>query len=135
MTDLVRKVTFGRAEKKELESFNAGDTVKVHVRIKEGDKERIQIYQGIVLKVQGSGMGKTFTVRKMSSGVGVERTFPFTSPAVEKVEVLAYGKVRRSRLFYQRQRSGKAAKIVSELAVTRKGRLKAEAEKANNKNT
>ena len=135
MTDLVRKVTFGRAEKKKLESFNAGDTVKVHVRIKEGDKERIQIYQGVVLKVQGSGMGKTFTVRKMSSGVGVERTFPFVSPAVEKVEVIAYGKVRRSRLFYQRQRSGKAAKIVSELAVTRKGRLKAEAEKAGNQNS
>ncbi len=130
MTDLVRRVTFGRMEKKKFESFNTGDTVKVSVRIKEGDKERIQIYQGVVLKIQGSGMGRTFTVRKISSGVGVEKTFPFVSPAVEKVEVLAYGKVRRARLFYQRGRSGKAAKIVSELAVTRRGRLKAETEKS-----
>ena len=130
MTDLVRRVTFGRADKKELASFNTGDTVKVHVRIKEGDKQRVQVYQGIVLKIQGSGMGRSFTVRKISSGVGVERTFPFASPTVEKVEVVAYGKVRRSRLFFQRQRSGKAAKITSELAITRQGRLKAEESKA-----
>ena len=79
MTDLIRRVTLGRAQSKDLGKFTTGDTVGVHVRVREGDKERIQLFKGIVLKIQGSGMGRSFTVRKMSSGVGVERTFPFTA--------------------------------------------------------
>lgn len=125
MTDLVRNVTFGKAKLKELETFNTGDTINVHVKVKEGEKERIQVFKGIVTKIQGSGMGKSFTVRKMSSGVGVERTFPFASPMVDKVDIISYGIIRRSRLFYLRDRQGKAAKVESELAVMRKSKEKA----------
>lgn len=88
-----------------------GQTVRVDVKIKEGDKSRIQAYEGIVVKVQGSGIGQTFTVRKISSGVGVERTFPVHSPVIDKVTVIRKGKVRRARLFYLRNRSGKSAKL------------------------
>ena len=88
-----------------------GQTVRVDVKIKEGDKSRIQAYEGVVIKVQGSGIGKSFTVRKISSGVGVERTFPVNSPIIDKVTVIRKGKVRRARLFYLRERSGKSAKI------------------------
>ena len=88
-----------------------GQTVRVDVRIKEGDKSRIQAYEGIVVKVQGSGIGRTFTVRKISSGVGVERTFPVHSPVIDKITVIRKGKVRRAKLFYLRNRSGKSAKI------------------------
>ena len=88
-----------------------GQTVRVDVKIKEGDKERIQAYEGTVVKVQGSGIGQTFTVRKISSGVGVERTFPVHSPVIDKITVIRKGKVRRARLYYLRNRSGKSAKL------------------------
>ena len=93
-----------------VENFNIGDTVKVSVRIKEGDKERIQIFKGTVIKRQNTGLNETFTVRKISSGVGVERTFPVHSPKVAKIEVTRKGKVRRAKLYYLRDRVGKAAK-------------------------
>jgi large subunit ribosomal protein L19 len=91
--------------------FGPGDTLKVHVRVVEGGKERIQIFQGAVVRRQGSGVRETFTVRKVSFGVGVERTFPVHSPIVSKIEVMTRGDVRRAKLYYLRQRSGKAAKI------------------------
>lgn len=91
--------------------FRSGDTVRVHVRIKEGDKERVQVFEGVVLKIKRRGVNTTFTVRKVSYGVGVERIFPLFSPVVEKVEVKQKGSVRRSRLYYLRERMGKAARI------------------------
>ena len=97
--------------KSDIPAFNVGDTVKVHVKIKEGNRERIQIFEGFVLKRQGGGIGETFTVRRIASGVGVEKTFPLHSPLVEKIEVTKRGKVRRARLHYMRQRTGKSAKI------------------------
>ena len=97
--------------KSDLPDLRPGQTVRVDVKIKEGDKSRIQAYEGIVVKVQGSGIGKTFTVRKISSGVGVERTFPIHSPVIDKITVVRKGKVRRAKLFYLRNRSGKSAKI------------------------
>lgn len=115
-TNLIRKVTM-KAKNANINAFHPGDTVSVHVKVKEGEKERVQIYKGIVTKLQGSGATRSFTVRKISAGVGVERTFPFASPAVEKVELAATGKVRRSKLYYLRGLEGKASKIESELAV------------------
>ena len=97
--------------KSDVPAFRAGDSVKVHVRIKEGDKSRIQIFEGLVIKRSGQGIAETFTVRKISGGVGVERTFPVNSPVIAKIEVLRRGKVRRARLFYLRGRSGKASRI------------------------
>ena len=97
--------------KSDIPAFNVGDTVKVHVKIKEGNRERIQIFEGFVLKRQGGGIGETFTVRSIASGVGVEKTFPIHSPLVEKIEVVRRGRVRRARLHYMRQRTGKSAKI------------------------
>ena len=91
--------------------FRPGDTVKVHIRIVEGDKERVQIYQGVVTRRKRGDMNATFTVRKISNGVGVEKTFATHSPRLEKVEMVSRGKVRRSRLFYLRERRGKAARI------------------------
>jgi large subunit ribosomal protein L19 len=91
--------------------------VNVSVKVKEGDKERLQSYKGIVTKVQGAGPGRSFTVRKISAGVGVERTFPFASPVVEKVELLTKGQVRRAKLYFLRALEGKAAKIESEMAT------------------
>lgn len=99
--------------KKDIPAFNVGDTVKVHVKIKEGNRERIQIFEGFVLKRQNGGIGETFTVRRIASGVGVEKTFPIHSPLVEKIEVVKRGKVRRARLHYMRARTGKSAKIKS----------------------
>ena len=99
--------------KSDIPAFNVGDTVKVHVKIKEGNRERIQIFEGFVLKRQGGGIGETFTVRRIASGVGVEKTFPLHSPLVEKIEVVRRGKIRRARLHYMRQRTGKSAKIKS----------------------
>ena len=96
--------------KENVSNFKIGDTVDVHVRIKEGNKERIQIFTGTVIKRQNSGLNETFTVRKISSGVGVERTFPVHSPKIEKIEVTRNGKVRRAKLYYLRDRVGKAAK-------------------------
>jgi large subunit ribosomal protein L19 len=95
----------------DVPDFRPGDTVKVHVRVLEGNRERIQVFQGFVLRRQGVGVRETFTVRKVSFGVGVERTFPVHSPTIAKVEVVTHGKVRRAKLYYLRDRRGKAAKI------------------------
>ena len=95
----------------DLPAFRAGDTVKVHVKVVEGNRSRIQVFQGVVIRVQGSGIGRTFTVRKVSFGVGVERTFPLNSPIFEKVEVVTRGDVRRAKLYYLRELRGKKAKI------------------------
>jgi len=95
----------------DIPEFRAGDTLKVHVNIIEGNRSRVQVFQGVCIKVQGSGIGKTFTVRKVSFGVGVERTFPLHSPVIEKIEVATRGDVRRAKLYYLRNLRGKAAKI------------------------
>lgn len=95
----------------DLPKFNPGDHIRVHVRVIEGDKERVQPYEGDVISIRGGGMQKTFTVRKISSGVGVERIFPFNSPKIAKIEVLKEGDVRRAKLYYLRKLSGKAARI------------------------
>lgn len=97
--------------KKEVPQFNVGDTVRVYGKIKEGNRERIQVFEGIVLKKQNGGNRETFTVRKSSSGIGVEKTWPLHSPNVEKVEIVRYGKVRRAKLNYLRGRVGKRAKV------------------------
>lgn len=115
-TNLVRRVSVKPANKN-IQDFSSGDTVNVYVKVKEGEKERVQLYKGIVTKIQGSGAMKAFTVRKVSAGVGVERTFPFASPILEKVELVNIGKVRRSKLYFLRNLAGKAAKIESELVV------------------
>ena len=98
-----------RQLKQDLPNFGAGDTVKVHIRVKEGKRERIQIFEGVVIKRQNGGIRETFTVRKISFGVGVEKIFPLHSPSIEKIEVTRKGKVRRAMINYLRQRSGKAA--------------------------
>lgn len=95
----------------DIPNFRAGDTVKVHVRVVEGNRERVQVFQGAVIARQGVGVRETFTVRKVSFGVGVERTFPVHSPTIAKVEVDSRGDVRRAKLYYLRERSGRAAKI------------------------
>jgi large subunit ribosomal protein L19 len=95
----------------DIPDFRPGDTVKVHARIKEGEKERIQIFQGVVIRKRKGNTGATFTVRKVSYGIGVERIFPLHAPFVDKIEVLTRGKVRRSRLYYLRKLRGKAARI------------------------
>ncbi|MCD6546561.1 MAG: 50S ribosomal protein L19 [Thermotogae bacterium] len=97
---------------KELPDFNVGDTVKVHLKVVEGGKERIQIFQGVVISKRGSGLGKTFTVRKIASnGIGVERIFPYSCPSIEKVEIVRRGKVRRAKIYYLRGLRGKKARI------------------------
>ena len=95
----------------DLPQLNIGDTVRVYVKVKEGNRERIQIFEGFVLKKQNGGVSETFTVRRIASGVGVEKTFPIHSPLVEKIEVLRKGDVRRAKLNYMRERTGKAAKV------------------------
>ncbi len=102
----------------DLPDFRPGDTVEVHVRIVEGDKERIQVFKGVVIRKRGGLTGATFTVRKVSYGVGVERIFPMHSPNIERVVVLSRGRVRRSRLYYLRQRSGKAARLKEKRVVS-----------------
>lgn len=97
--------------KTDLPEFKAGDTVKVHVRIVEGDRERIQLFEGVVIKRRGGGISETFTVRKISYGVGVERTFPVHTPKIEKIDVVRRGRVRRAKLYYLRDLRGKAARI------------------------
>lgn len=115
-TDLVRRVTWDRIKaKKKLPDFTTGDTVGVYVKVKEGEKERVQLFSGVVLKVQGKGLTKSFTVRKIASGVGVERTFPMQSPSIDRVELISRGKVRRSRLYYLRGLRGRSARLDSEL--------------------
>lgn len=103
--------------KNKIPELRIGNTVRVHVRIKEGNKERIQVFEGIIIKVQGGGVNKTFTVRKISYGVGVEKTFLVHSPLVEKVELVRVGKARRARLFYLRDRVGKAAKTKEQIGA------------------
>lgn len=102
---------FAQEAQKQLPAFSAGDTVTVHYKIKEGNKERIQNYRGVVIQVKGTGATKTFTVRKMSGNVGVERIFPINSPFIEEIEVNKVGKVRRSRIYYFRGLTGKKARI------------------------
>ncbi|MBV1816571.1 50S ribosomal protein L19 [Anaerosalibacter bizertensis] len=97
--------------KKDIPQFNVGDTVQVHYKVKEGSRERIQVFEGTVLKKQGGGVRETFTVRRISYGVGVERTFPLHSPRIEKLIVTRKGKVRRSKLYYLRERQGKSARV------------------------
>ncbi|MBN7771890.1 50S ribosomal protein L19 [Clostridium aminobutyricum] len=97
----------------DIPQFNVGDTVKVHIKIKEGTRERVQIFEGFVLKKQNGGLSETFTVRRIASGVGVEKTFPINSPKIDKVEVVKRGDVRRAKLNYMRERTGKAARIKS----------------------
>lgn len=99
--------------KSDIPKFSIGDTVKVHIKIKEGARERIQIFEGFVLKRQNGGISETFTVRRIASGVGVEKTFPLHSPRIDKIEVVRRGRVRRAKLNYMRERTGKAAKIKS----------------------
>ena len=107
--DIIKSIEHEQLKAK-IPDLKVGNTVRVHVRIKEGNKERIQVFEGIIIKVQGAGVNKTFTVRKISYGVGVEKTFLIHSPLVEKVELVRVGKARRAKLFYLRDRVGKAAK-------------------------
>ena len=110
MLDIIRAIEAEQL-RTDLPEFNVGDTVKVHIKIKEGNKERVQIFEGTVLKRQNGGARETFTVRRFASGVGVEKTFPINTPVIEKIEVVRRGKVRRAKLFYLRDRVGKAAKV------------------------
>ena len=107
MMDLVDK----KSLRDDIPHFKAGDTLKVHVRVVEGNKERVQIFEGVVIARRGSGIGESFTVRKLSEGVGVERTFPLHSPILSKIEFMTSGDVRRAKLYYLRDRVGKAAKV------------------------
>ena len=110
MSDIIREIEAAQL-KETVDQFNVGDTVRVHGKIKEGNRERIQIFEGTVIKIQGGSNRETFTVRKSSNGIGVEKTWPLHSPNVEKVEVVRKGKVRRAKLFYLRDRVGKKAKV------------------------
>ena len=109
--DLLREVSNELVERKEWPEFKAGDTITVYYDIKEGEKTRTQFFQGVVLQRRGSGVTETFTIRKISGGVGVERIFPFNSPFLTKIEVNKRGKVRRARIYYLRERTGKSARI------------------------
>lgn len=108
--DVIQAIT-KEYQKNDIPAFNVGDTVKVHIKIKEGTRERIQIFEGFVLKRQNGGIAETFTVRRIASGVGVEKTFPLHSPKIDKIEVIKKGRVRKAKLNYMRERTGKAAKI------------------------
>ena len=110
MNELIREIE-KEQRKSNVDEFRVGDTVKVHAKVKEGQRERIQIFEGTVLKRQGGGARETFTVRKLSGGVGVERTWPVHSPNVDRIEVVRHGKVRRAKLTFLRGRVGKSAKL------------------------
>ena len=110
MNDIIKNIEAAQL-KAEVPQFSVGDTVKVYGKIKEGNRERIQVFEGIVIKKQGGSVRATFTVRKNSNGIGVEKTWPLHSPSVEKVEVIRHGKVRRAKLNYLRGRGGKSAKV------------------------
>lgn len=125
--DLIKKL--GAEQAKELPDVQAGDTVRVHFKIVEGKTERIQIYEGLVIALKNAGLSKTFTVRKNSYGVGVERVFPMHSPRIEKIEVVRCGKVRRGKLYYIREKIGKKAKI-KELLGGRKPPVRSQAAQA-----
>lgn len=107
---LIEKVTAGQL-RNDIPDFRAGDTVRVNALIVEGSRERVQVFEGVVIKRHGAGISATYTVRKISNGIGVERTFPLHSPRVEKIEVVRYGRVRRAKLYYLRERTGKGARI------------------------
>ena len=111
--DLVKFVEEQSVEKKQVPAFKSGDTVTVHYKIREGSKERIQLYQGVCIQRNSTGVTETFTVRKVSNGIGVERIFPIMSPNIDKIEVNSRGKVRRAKLYYLRELTGKAARIKS----------------------
>lgn len=108
--DLIKEVE-KRVIKEGLPEFSPGDSVKVHVKVVEGGRERTQVFEGVVIRRQGSGARETFTVRRVSFGIGVERVFPVNSPSISKIEVVKRGKVRRAKLYYLRKRTGKAARI------------------------
>ncbi len=110
MNELIRELTQVQL-RKDIPDFRPGDTLKVHVKVKEGSRERTQLFEGIVIRRRGIGVSETYTVRKISYGVGVERTFPVHSPTVERIELLRRGKVRRAKLYYLRRLRGKAARI------------------------
>lgn len=110
MADLIKTIEQDYM-KKEIPPFRPGDTVKVHVKVVEGSRERTQVFEGAVIRRRGSSLGETFTVRRISYGVGVERTFPVHSPRLEKIEIVRRGRIRRARLYYLRDRVGKAARI------------------------
>ena len=110
MNEILRAIE-AEQMRNDLPEFHVGDTVKLHVKVKEGNRERIQMFEGTVIKRQNGGFRETFTVRRLAYGVGVERTFPVNSPIIEKMEVTRRGKVRRAKLFYLRDRVGKAAKV------------------------
>lgn len=110
MNEIIKEIEQAQL-KESVDKFNVGDTVKVYGKIKEGNRERVQVFEGTVLKIQGGSNRETFTVRKISNGVGVEKTWPVHSPIVEKVEVVRHGKVRRAKLNYLRERTGKSAKV------------------------
>ncbi len=112
--DLVKDLTKEQI-RTDLPELEVGSTVKVHVKVKEGNRERIQVFEGTIIKIQHGGIQKTFTVRRLSYGVGVERTFPVNSPKIDKIEVVRKGRVRRARLYYLRDRVGKAAKVKERL--------------------
>jgi large subunit ribosomal protein L19 len=117
-----------KQQQRELPPFRVGDNVRVHYRITEGDKERIQVFQGTIIRKSGGGIGRTFCVRKRSAGVGVERVFPYHSPRIEKLEVVSHGRVRRARLYFLRELQGKAAR----LRGTREGEAPVEHESTGN---
>ena len=110
MTNVIDELA-AASRRDDIPEFRAGDTLKVHVRVVEGNRSRVQVFQGVCIRIQGSGVGRTFTVRKVSFGVGVERTFPLHTPVIEKIEVVTRGDVRRAKLYYLRNLRGKAAKI------------------------
>ena len=114
MADIIRELEKEQL-RTDLPKLEVGDTVRVYVKVIEGTRERLQNFEGIVIKIQGGGIRKTFTVRRMSYGVGVERTFPYNSPRIGRIEVLRHGQVRRAKLFYLRNRVGKAAKVVERI--------------------
>ena len=112
MNEIIKNIEAAQL-KAEVPAFSVGDTVRVHVKIVEGQRERIQVFEGYVLKMQSGGISETFTVRRLAQGIGVEKTFPMHSPKVAKIEVLKRGRVRRAKLNYMRERTGKAARIKS----------------------
>ena len=114
--DIIKSIEHEQLKNK-IPELNIGSTVRVHVRVKEGNRERVQVFEGIIIKVQGGGVNKTFTVRKIAYGVGVEKTFLVHSPLVEKVEVVRVGKARRAKLFYLRDRIGKSAKTKEKIGA------------------
>ncbi len=129
MNEIIREIEATQM-KNSVPDFRVGDTVRVHNKIKEGNRERIQIFEGTVIKRQNSGPRETFTVRKTSNGVGVEKTWPLQSPFVEDIEVVRHGKARRAKLFYLRKRVGKSAKLKERIVPRETKQSKAKAEKA-----